>query len=711
MDYADQVSGIDDSFQSVYGQPAPEGRSVTHDNRGYNGPRSGHWTVKSTVLGSGIDDAVPTVHDFGNLRDDESPGRVQPVPGSVLRKLARATEEEERKKKAEEARKASYEKESVADYGVKKQAKAEPEKPKKFYLPKFDDHHVIRIKGADGRTQVMRSPSLPPAPALKADALRRDHARSTRSQSVRATSPQPSVRTDKGGSTTSRASHQTTRMVRIVSKEGDEVLMEVPALGGSFSRALSEVKAGQQAKPVENTPVKNEKQERAQRDAKAAKAAKELREERARAERAAAAEIKMSGALPAPSNASSASKRTPAQSAPSEYTASKAPSVASSRTSVPKAVSVKAAPKEAAKPRKEQTKAPSPAGWQEVGSALYEPQASRSASRGPKTQTTLATAASTKPSEPSPADPFRNAHSVEDARYEPVASMASLHLSQRTANAAPPPLDPYRNAGFVEDFNYEPAGTMSSLHQGRRTASTASQHVDPFRNRAFVENSKYEPAGSIASSHPSRSAASAQPHQIDPFRNAAFVEDARYEPAGTIASLHPSHPSYRAPSAAPQPYQQFEQPANHPPTVFAGRGWISPHPLSNPPSEYREGPQAAIRLPGGNGIGGPATMTYDEWRAMQVASEKTESVLRSHRNFSRTSSGVEGRQGGRWGYASATVESVQSGQSGPGGQSVPSGSQVRLMMPWDGDEDANGDANRGNENGNEVRDMFGDAFW
>ncbi|KAK3714797.1 hypothetical protein LTR37_007532 [Vermiconidia calcicola] len=690
MDYADHVSGIDDSFQTVHGQTAPVRRSVTQDNRGYNGPRSGHWTAKSTVFGSGIDDAVPTVHNFGSPREDGSPGRVQPIPGSVLRTLARATEEEERKKKAEEARKASYEKESVADYDVKKQAKAEPEKPKKFYLPKFDDQHGIRIKGADGRTQTVRDPSVPPA--LKVDAPRCDDARSTRSQSIRAASPQPSMRTDRGGSTTSRASHQTTRMVRIVSKEGDEVLMEVPALSGSFSRAPSEMKAGHQTGPVEQTAVKNEKQERAQRDAKAAKAAKELREERARAERA-AAEVKMSGALPAPSNASSASKRTPAQSVRSEYTASKAPSVASSRTSVPKAVEVKAAPKEAAKPRKEQAKPPSAAGWQEVGSALYEPQASRSASRGPKNQTKPASAASTKPSEPSSVDPFGNTHFVEDARYEPVASMASLHLNQRTSDAAPPPVDPFRNAGFVEDFNYEPA----FLHLSRRTASTASQYVDPFRNATFVENFNYEPAGSIASVHSSRSATNATSPQVDPYRNAGFVEDARYEPAGTIASLHPGHPNYRAPSAAPQSYQQFEQPANHPPTVFAGRGWISPHPLSNPPSEYREGPQAAIRLPGGNGMGGPATMTYDEWRAMQVASEKTESVVRSHRNFSRTSSGVQGREAGMWGYASATVESVQ------GGQSVPSGSQVRLRMPWGGSEDGNQDGN--------ARDLFGDAFW
>ncbi|KAF2163454.1 hypothetical protein M409DRAFT_57360 [Zasmidium cellare ATCC 36951] len=52
------------------------------------------------------------------------------------------------------------------------------------------------------------------------------------------------------------------------------------------------------------------------------------------------------------------------------------------------------------------------------------------------------------------------------------------------------------------------------------------------------------------------------------------------------------------------------------PTVFAGKGWISPHPLSRSPTEMASPPQSKIVLPSQAYPHG-ATMTYEQWQALQ----------------------------------------------------------------------------------------------
>ena len=62
------------------------------------------------------------------------------------------------------------------------------------------------------------------------------------------------------------------------------------------------------------------------------------------------------------------------------------------------------------------------------------------------------------------------------------------------------------------------------------------------------------------------------------------------------------------------------------PTVFAGRGWISPHPLSEAPTWAREEPDPMIELPTGAAIrteSGVETMTYEEWLAVQKHTNST----------------------------------------------------------------------------------------
>ncbi|GAB1726789.1 hypothetical protein NU195Hw_g6393t1 [Hortaea werneckii] len=83
------------------------------------------------------------------------------------------------------------------------------------------------------------------------------------------------------------------------------------------------------------------------------------------------------------------------------------------------------------------------------------------------------------------------------------------------------------------------------------------------------------------------------------------------------------------------------------PTIFAGKGWISPHPLSRSSTPFASPPQSHISLPKGEG----RTMSYDEWKAVQGG----------HRNFSRTSSYVSKRVS----ELAASIAQEANGQESP----------------------------------------------
>ena len=67
--------------------------------------------------------------------------------------------------------------------------------------------------------------------------------------------------------------------------------------------------------------------------------------------------------------------------------------------------------------------------------------------------------------------------------------------------------------------------------------------------------------------------------------------------------------------------QPRSEPRNPPPTIFAGQGWISPHPLSVASTAWQEAPQSAITLPshypGGSNKG---KLSYQEWKRLNRAS-------------------------------------------------------------------------------------------
>ncbi|KYG42620.1 hypothetical protein M433DRAFT_157679 [Acidomyces richmondensis BFW] len=64
-------------------------------------------------------------------------------------------------------------------------------------------------------------------------------------------------------------------------------------------------------------------------------------------------------------------------------------------------------------------------------------------------------------------------------------------------------------------------------------------------------------------------------------------------------------------------------PKNNRPTIFAGRGWVSPHPLSVTPSEHAIAPQARVKTGDGKEV------TYEEFKAMQASGSIISEGVRS----------------------------------------------------------------------------------
>ncbi|KAI7231381.1 hypothetical protein KC343_g1437 [Hortaea werneckii] len=97
--------------------------------------------------------------------------------------------------------------------------------------------------------------------------------------------------------------------------------------------------------------------------------------------------------------------------------------------------------------------------------------------------------------------------------------------------------------------------------------------------------------------------------------------------AAASRSSHRNQPEHMF--AQVQERNASRQSSRETPTIFAGKGWISPHPLSRSSTPFASPPQSHISLPKGEG----RTMSYDEWKPVQGG----------HKNFSRTSSYVSKR--------------------------------------------------------------------
>lgn len=169
----DQRSAIDDSFEPNFFPPGLAQEDL--EPSVYNGPRSGHWSVSSSI-GSAIDDSGPTIWgpDSGLQAANEHPGAyVKPIDGNLLRKLARATLEEKRsaEAKVEDGLK------DLADMqqrqnSVQHEKKRETERPKQsapkgFYVPRMNDMPANKIQAKPGKDEVILSLQVKAAIGMK----------------------------------------------------------------------------------------------------------------------------------------------------------------------------------------------------------------------------------------------------------------------------------------------------------------------------------------------------------------------------------------------------------------------------------------------------------------------------------------------------------------------------------------------------------------
>lgn len=682
MDVTDGATAIDDSFQPIHFRPAAAatgpgvgGHPLTNEGITLNGPRSGHWSVSSSINGSGIDNGCPTIHQFSH--DWDSSGdrgfaghQVRPIAGGVLRRLAEATTDDE---------KAQDERKSVLEITVEADAKRPasqvskpPTAPKGFYVPTSLLKHGIRIKGKGGQDEVVQEPQLRPRATANPKISEKKEATIHKAASIRAPSPKPSVKTEKAASIVS-VTAQRIRLIRIVSKNGEEAVMEIPAMP-IRSKAASRVPSAKLPEADVGDKIAGAKAEaeKVERDMKAARAAKEIRAEREQEmrheqERAiaakVAAEVMMSGALPGSAQASTASKTASARSAKSSAKdsgvafrvneTSKNPSVASSRTSIPRSVrpaSVCSSPHTFEHAPDQAYKAPSSTGWKEIGVGETQKAPSSSASRrapGSAGSKQPLSVTSTK-SRPTPAQSVRSVAGFEEIKQH----------SDKWVNAD--------HSKTVWDTGPLEGARWGSAHNSNQRSNSPSQEGQPNGSRAL-----------------------------------SLQNDTAW------------------PSASPRAPQPPRNMTERTPTVFAGRGWISPHPLSRATSEVGGIPESVIQMPSGQG----GTMTYEEWKAVQQ-SEKTESVVEGgggHRNISATSSATRSRVAATWGFeglhaASESPQGLRSNYHSPRVESVHgshhsraswvradlaekglelpqqfdgavdevAGSRVQLRMPWDG---------------------------
>ena len=501
---SDLGSAIDDSFGPNFFQYQPSEPCQDDTHSWYNGPRSGHWSVSSSI-GSAIDDRCPTVWGADSVRDGGNAAEgapLRPIDGDLLRKLGRtAIEEKIAKAAAEEALR------EQASGEVSERKPCRPEisaSPARFYIPK-----TVGGKDLKRQKETAKSPLnlAPPrsqqsnkqskAPQRKPSAVPKQ---AEKTASVRSLKPPPPM-----------------NIVRIRGDDGGETVVPMkiipPVLGlpELASEAVEKIRARAKAEAL----IKREEQKR-ERDARVA------------------AEALLSGAIPGKSYEEQSKRR-----------------------------------RETPRPRKQQQKAERDEHYMARQQTAYE-----------------------KPRSEPRVESMRN--SAKDSAvgfsglFSPETHAVSVHSEGKTISA-------------------------KSLSQAVKSINANSRQGD------MAPNANWEGAGAKTAGWSLKNGS--QQSKIPAAASWSGHEDSIHGFAG----WDQPDPTY----AHVQERDASLQSSRKTPTIFAGKGWISPHPLSRSPSPFASPPQSHISLPKGEG----RTMSYDEWKAVQGG----------HRNFSRTSSYVSRR--------------------------------------------------------------------
>ncbi|TKA69697.1 hypothetical protein B0A55_07860 [Friedmanniomyces simplex] len=524
---SDLGSAIDDSFSPNF---FPVSVTPSLGTSTYNGPRSGHWSVSSSV-GSAIDDRCLTV--WGALSGPGatgSPGAtaVNPINASLLKRIGRAAVETKAAAEVEVGGQSVSEADNEQQASVRNEVKKVKETtPKGFYVPKAKDAPVVKTQKQDKTSK-----------GAKAAATKAQPASRRKSEKPRGPSPQPSVKSNDAPHAAPRADNKQPRVIRITGKPGQEAFVQLPKLP-HISRAPTEVSDAVPEKTVKwaNKPQKFSKTKPEPTARSKDRAAK------------VAAEVMMSGALPAPKK-----QQTPKQMS-----------------------SVHSTP---------------------PGS---DTQSSRDSAVG-----------------------FGG---LEAASNAPSGAMSTKSLQEAVRNIT----QNSEKSGTPSQFDFKAVGegwvqAAAPVNGSKPAWMTARAHSDTYDFAAGAYRGSEE------------SSASASP---------AFVAQSR-----TISSGY-DHPFNGSGFAFEEPRQD--------PTVFAGKGWISPHPLSRAPSPVASPPQSRISLPFNTQHG--REMSYDEWKAVQEGHGES-------KRFAHAESVVSSR-------VLAVAEGIVQGSSGKGsGRVSVAGSQA-----------------------------------
>lgn len=694
----DITSAVDDSGATqVFGHPPPAPRSEANGPIDFEyGRRSGHWTAGDTVFGSGIDDQCATIIQPPRRHGaNGKPGLVHALSKPALCKLKWTAEENEKKRAAEQAAQKAQERgDVIAAAGPAKAACEAKAAPKGFYVPKRGGLG-IRIVGRDGKTAVVVKPQ---SVALNAQPSK------SKAQQSKAATPEPTPEAPAKASTkialvTSRAASSVRQRVRIVSKNGEEAFVDLPAFnagaksashvhvatsakgeksgketsqtagakqaGSKEHKAEQDQKATTAASEMRAERERQEKEAKAEKDQKAADTARELRtlrqklkrkdEERKERQEKAVADFTMAGGLggsrtssPAAQTTSTHTRKTGSSRSPTIVNgrfdgASEAPTRASSRTMTPpsaQSASVRAASRTAS----QRTKTAMSAGWQPTSDEQ---------------------AASQKLANSNPWE--GDAGAIPSGDSVPWPSVAkSTSQAPRPSSKAAPSQQGWQALGNRIEWPSQTTGNDSWKGQSAVYKPTSAAPPAPYTPSPQI------PAPSLQqrrkASTPSSRALSITSSQIS--RKIAGIHSWN-KATPDVHSRVPSHVSQpnstHGPTPTPAPLDIRRANNTSQDTIYAGTGWISPHPLSVAPSDFELPPQDQISIQG-------ATLTYSEYRRLQVQTSFGDGLER--RNFSRTSSGAESFRAGQWGGranvpASLGGDAVEAGGGWSAGYHVP----------------------------------------
>ncbi|KAK5741730.1 hypothetical protein LTR17_003721 [Elasticomyces elasticus] len=622
---SDLGSAIDDSFMPIYIQPSI---APSHAPSRYNGPRSGHWTV-SNENGSGIDDRCHTVWSAVPGRGSSEPygaAAVKPIRASLLKAVGHADVEKKLAAEAEVA--VQYQADYERQASIRSETRhVEETAPKGFYVPRNENARMAKAQAKDKDKEKAAALTTPPKKTQPA----------SKPEKARASPPPPAARSNKPTPVVPFAPSSQPRGIRIVSKDGKEAFVQLPSLP-RISEAPARTRAAATEERAVKATQKSEKPAKAQ-----AEPAPSLRDETAKI----AAEALMSGGLPATKKqkGQKKAKQKPAPPLPptpprSEKAAEVGLGIGGLFENTSKVFSVAASKAVSARSLQEAIRAIS-----QNGKKSATPQSNNDEWAQVKTpsqrrsQTVADNGADTRP--PSNHD-FQAVG--EGWAGAPTSDLRSREASARQKTPSqvdegwarvPTPINGSRQVSGRQK-TASPANGFSPAGQG--WVQTASPKQASARQKTPSHNNGFQPAGEawVRQASPynlSRHSVARDPNLTSVLKNLS--------PLINDKSSSPHEHAFNGNGLGSQNGREE-------PTVFAGKGWISPHPLSVAPTRFASPPQSHISLPFTTPHG--REMSYEDWKAVQDGQVE-------HKRFSRAESVVGGQ-------ILAVAESIARGGSG-----------------------------------------------